>query len=171
MKFWLTCIITMLVLPLGGSTNAAADEGASDDVVEIKRILEEQERTIDELKARIGELEGETEASGLPPVEAEAPAPAVAASGEAPSPFEQAEEEMGLRHGHRAPITYRHTYTDRQADDAYHLSHYASANLMYQVFKRLSVGLEGLYGYKKVKSGSHTDVGRIQLGISYSIFD
>ena len=42
---------------------------------------------------------------------------------------------------------------------------------MYQVFKRLSVGLEGLYGYKKVKDGHSTDIYRVQLGIAYSIFD
>ena len=61
--------------------------------------------------------------------------------------------------------------TAEQDDNAYHLSHYASANLVYQVFKRLSVGLEGLYGYKKVKDGRSTDIYRIQLGVAYSIFD
>ena len=54
----------------------------------------------------------------------------------------------------------------------YHFSHYASANLIWQLRKRLSVGLEGLYGLKEaengVDSGNHW---RIQLGMVYSIFD
>jgi hypothetical protein len=111
MKFWIACIVTMVVLPFGISTNAAAGEGANDEVDDIKRILEEQEQTIDQLKARIGELEAETEASEPPPVGAAASE--VSESGEVQSPFEQAEEEMGLR-GRKAPVTYRQTYTDRQ---------------------------------------------------------
>ena len=58
-----------------------------------------------------------------------------------------------------------------QDDDAYHASHYASLNLMYQVYKRLSIGVEGLYGWKEVNDGRDTDLFRFQLGLAYSLFD
>jgi hypothetical protein len=35
----------------------------------------------------------------------------------------------------------------------------------------VTFGLEGLYGYKEVKSGRSAQVFRIQLGISFAIFD
>jgi len=54
---------------------------------------------------------------------------------------------------------------------AYHRTYYASANLVYQIRKRLSIGLEGLYGRKEVKSGAEGDVFRVQLGIVWSLFD
>jgi hypothetical protein len=54
----------------------------------------------------------------------------------------------------------------------YHTSHYASANIVWQLRKRLSIGLEGLYGIKEarngVDSGNHW---RAQLGMVYSLFD
>jgi hypothetical protein len=54
----------------------------------------------------------------------------------------------------------------------YQTSQYASANLMWQLRKRLSIGLEGLYGFQEaqngVNSGNHW---RAQLGMVYSIFD
>jgi hypothetical protein len=54
----------------------------------------------------------------------------------------------------------------------YHFSHYASANLIWQLRKRLSVGLEGLYGFKEAENGLNSgDHWRIQLGMVYSIFD
>ena len=58
-----------------------------------------------------------------------------------------------------------------QAGNAYHITHYASMNLVWQVRKRLSLGLEGLYGFKEEKSGADGDAFRIQLGAVYSIFD
>jgi hypothetical protein len=58
-----------------------------------------------------------------------------------------------------------------QDADAYHASHYASLNLMYQVYKRLSIGVEGLYGWKEVNDGRDTDLFRFQLGLAYSLFD
>ncbi len=61
--------------------------------------------------------------------------------------------------------------TDAQNEDAYDSSHYASVNLVYNIFKRVTVGLEGLWGRKEVKSGSQTDVFRIHLGLGFSIFD
>jgi len=54
----------------------------------------------------------------------------------------------------------------------YHITHYASANIIWQLRKRLSIGLEGLYGFKEaqngVDSGNHW---RVQLGMVYSLFD
>ena len=37
--------------------------------------------------------------------------------------------------------------------------------------RRLSFGLEGLYGFKETKDGSDNGVYRVQMGIAYSIFD
>jgi hypothetical protein len=62
--------------------------------------------------------------------------------------------------------------TSQQAGSAYHTTRYGSLNLMYQVLKRLSVGVEGLYGFREVKNGTDTkDVIRIDLGMVYSPFD
>lgn len=58
-----------------------------------------------------------------------------------------------------------------QADDAYDQTHYASVNLIYQLFKRMSVGVEGLYGYNQVKNGSAEDGFRLHVGLFYSLFD
>ena len=59
-----------------------------------------------------------------------------------------------------------------QAANFYHTSHYASANLIWQLRKRLSIGLEGLYGLKTAQSGLDSgDHWRIQLGMVYSLFD
>jgi hypothetical protein len=60
---------------------------------------------------------------------------------------------------------------DAQDRDFYHQSHYASANLVYQMFTRMRIGVEGLYGRVKVNSGNENDIFRIQLGISFAIFD
>ena len=62
--------------------------------------------------------------------------------------------------------------TSQQAGSAYHTSRYGSLNLMYQLFKRVSLGVEGLYGFREVKNGTDTkDVVRINLGLVYSPFD
>jgi hypothetical protein len=58
-----------------------------------------------------------------------------------------------------------------QGPDAYHQTYYGSLNLVWQLRKRLSVGLEGLYGKKEVQSGDTGDVFRAQLGLVYSFFD
>jgi len=57
-----------------------------------------------------------------------------------------------------------------QTAAAYHETYYASANVIWQVRKRLSIGLEGLYGYKDDNGGAHGDVWRIQTGLVYSLF-
>ena len=48
---------------------------------------------------------------------------------------------------------------------------YTSGNLVYQLYKRLSIGAEVLYGLKQVKSGNTGDDIRFQLGVVYSVFD
>ena len=58
----------------------------------------------------------------------------------------------------------------RQSWDAYHRTYYAGLNLVFQLYKRLSFGLEGLYGYKQVKSGASGDVFRGQFSIMYALF-
>jgi hypothetical protein len=58
-----------------------------------------------------------------------------------------------------------------QGPDAYHQTYYGSLNLVWQLRKRLSVGIEGLYGKKEVQSGETGDVFRSQLGLVYSFFD
>jgi hypothetical protein len=57
-----------------------------------------------------------------------------------------------LESAFRSTLTYGYVNLDNasgQADTFYHSSHYASANLVWQLRKRLSVGLEGLYGMKE----------------------
>ena len=60
---------------------------------------------------------------------------------------------------------------ESQSGDAYHVTNYASGNLVWQLRKRLSVGLEGLYGTNEHKDGNEGNVFRIQMGLLYSIFD
>jgi hypothetical protein len=75
----------------------------------------------------------------------------------------------------RSTITYGYVNLDNasgQVGTFYHTSHYASANLIWQLRKRLSVGLEGLYGFQEAKSGADSgDHWRVQLGMVYSLFD
>ena len=73
----------------------------------------------------------------------------------------------------RSTVTYGYVDIDNadgQSGDAYANTTYASANVICQVRKQMSVGLEGLYGEKETKDGSDGDVWRIQLGLVYSIF-
>jgi hypothetical protein len=75
----------------------------------------------------------------------------------------------------RSTATYGYVNIDNtsgQAPTAYHVTHYASLNLIYQMRKHLSIGLEGLYGFKEAQSGLDSgDVWRLQLGMVYSLFD
>jgi hypothetical protein len=75
----------------------------------------------------------------------------------------------------RSTISYGYVNLDNssgQVPTFYHTSHYASANLIWQLRKRLSVGLEGLYGLKTAQNGVDSgDHWRIQLGMVYSLFD
>jgi hypothetical protein len=62
--------------------------------------------------------------------------------------------------------------TSMQAANAYHLTHYGSVNLVFQLYKRLSIGVETLYGFREVKNGDDSgDVIRVNLGMVYSPFD
>ena len=74
----------------------------------------------------------------------------------------------------RSTLSYGYVNLDNaasQAGSAYHQTHYASFNIIWQLRKRLSVGLEELYGFKETKDGSDGDVFRTQLALMYSIFD
>jgi hypothetical protein len=75
----------------------------------------------------------------------------------------------------RSTLSYGYVNLDDttgQAATFYHTSQYASVNLIWQLRKRLSIGLEGLYGTQEAQngldSGNHF---RIQLGMVYSLFD
>lgn len=74
----------------------------------------------------------------------------------------------------RSTASYGYVQLDNQFSQgphAYHLTHYASLNLVWQLRKRLSIGFEGLYGHKEEKSGADGDAFRMQLGIVYQLFD
>jgi hypothetical protein len=74
----------------------------------------------------------------------------------------------------RSTVTYGFVNIDNeisQGPDAYHQTHYGSLNLIWQLRKHLSVGVEGLYGRKETQSGASGDVWRIQVGMVYSLFD
>ena len=74
----------------------------------------------------------------------------------------------------RSTATYGYVNLDNQESQgatAYHQTHYASANVVWQIRKRLSLGLEGLYGSKEQEDGDRGNVFRIQFGLVYSIFE
>jgi hypothetical protein len=61
--------------------------------------------------------------------------------------------------------------TAGQADDAYHVTHYGSANLIYQMTKQFSIGVEGLYGRREVHDSRAGDDCRLQLSLLYRMFE
>jgi hypothetical protein len=74
----------------------------------------------------------------------------------------------------RSTVSYGYVNVDNEKSQdgkAYHETHYASGNLIWQMYKRLSVGLEGLYGLRRTNNDSEGDVFRVQIGLLYSIFD
>ena len=79
----------------------------------------------------------------------------------------------------RSTVSYGYVFVDNEAgqsESAYHTTQYASANLIWQLRKRLSVGLEGHYGMREtndygINDGRDGNVFRMQLGLLYSIFD
>jgi hypothetical protein len=75
----------------------------------------------------------------------------------------------------RSTITYGYVNLDNASGQDvtfYHTSHYASANLVWQLRKRLSIGFEGLYGLKEAANGEDSgDHWRVQVGMVYSLFD
>ncbi|MEZ5990187.1 MAG: DcaP family trimeric outer membrane transporter [Planctomycetota bacterium] len=73
----------------------------------------------------------------------------------------------------RSTAVYGHAQLDNasgQAADFFHVSRYASLNLVHQVGPRLSVGAELLYGAREAKGGAESDVIRFQLSLVYSLF-
>jgi len=58
-----------------------------------------------------------------------------------------------------------------QGPTAYHITHYASANLVWQIRKRLSLGLEALYGSKEDNAERRGDAFRVTFGLLYSLLD
>ena len=74
----------------------------------------------------------------------------------------------------RSTASFGYVNLDNESSEgplAYHETYYTSGNLVYQIRKRLSIGLEGLYGRKEVKSGDTGDVFRVMVGLSFSLFD
>ncbi len=70
-----------------------------------------------------------------------------------------------------ATFGYVNLQNEQQQDSiAYHETYYSSANLVWQLRKRLSIGMECLYGYSQQNSGDHGDVWRVQTGLVYSLF-
>jgi hypothetical protein len=62
--------------------------------------------------------------------------------------------------------------SELQAPDFYHHTYYGSVNVIYQLFKRLSIGTELLYGNREVNNGDDSgDVFRVMLGLVYAPFD
>ena len=73
----------------------------------------------------------------------------------------------------RSTASFGYVHIDNessQGPDAYNQTYYSSMNVIWQMKKHLSVGLEGLYGRKEVQSGAWGDVFRIQMGLMYSLF-
>jgi hypothetical protein len=75
----------------------------------------------------------------------------------------------------RSTITYGYVNLDNtsgQTPTFYHTSHYASANIVWQLRKRLSIGFETLYGLMEARNGvDSNDHWRLQVGMVYSLFD
>ena len=74
----------------------------------------------------------------------------------------------------RSTASFGYVHLDNEASEgplAYHDTYYSSVNVIYQLRKRLSIGLEGLYGRKEVKNGDSGDVFRVQVGLHFALFD
>jgi hypothetical protein len=75
----------------------------------------------------------------------------------------------------RSTVTYGYVNLDNasgQSATFYHTSQYASANIVWQLRKHLSIGLEGLYGIQDARNGMDSgNHWRVQLGMVYSLFD
>lgn len=74
----------------------------------------------------------------------------------------------------RSTASYGYVHVRNQFSQdptAYHVTHYASVNLVWQIRKKLSLGLEGLYGSKEDKAEHTGNVVRIQFGLLYSLLE
>jgi len=58
-----------------------------------------------------------------------------------------------------------------QDPTAYATTQYASLNVIWQIRKRLTLGLEGLYGSKEQNDGDEGNVFRVHFGLVYSLFE
>ncbi len=75
----------------------------------------------------------------------------------------------------RSTGTFGYVHVDNtriQLANSYNETYYGSLNLIYQLYKRLSIGVEGLYGFREVNNRDDSgDVVRIHVGLVYSPFD
>jgi hypothetical protein len=74
----------------------------------------------------------------------------------------------------RSTASYGYVSLDNQESQdptSYHKTHYASANVVWQMRTRLSLGLEALYGSKEQEDGDRGSVFRVQLGLVYFLFE
>jgi hypothetical protein len=73
----------------------------------------------------------------------------------------------------RSTVSYGHVHLSSEASQsaaAYHETTYVSANAVWQMRKRLSLGFEALYGEMVQKNNASGDVWRFQTAMVYSIF-
>jgi hypothetical protein len=73
----------------------------------------------------------------------------------------------------RSTATYGYVHLGHertQQPDDYKATHYSSMNLIWQIYKKMSIGFEGLYGHREVISGEDGSLFRLQTGIHYSLF-
>ena len=73
----------------------------------------------------------------------------------------------------RSTTSYGYVNLDNEASqgpDAYHLTHYASVNLVWQARERLNLGFEFLYGSKETNDGHTGNASRVMFGLVYSLF-
>jgi hypothetical protein len=74
----------------------------------------------------------------------------------------------------RSTVSYGYVHLRNlasQAADAYHVTHYASLNLVWQIRKKLSFGMEVLYGSKEENDGSRGNVVRAHFGLLYKLLE
>ena len=75
----------------------------------------------------------------------------------------------------RSTGTFGYVHVDNtsvQLPNSYNETYYGSFNFIYQLYKRLSIGVEGLYGFREVNNGDDSDdVVRIHVGLVYAPFD
>jgi hypothetical protein len=74
----------------------------------------------------------------------------------------------------RSTVSYGYVHLTNQFSQdptAYHLTHYVSANVVWQIRKKLSLGFELLYGSKEDKAENTGNDVRAQFGLLYSLLD
>jgi hypothetical protein len=74
----------------------------------------------------------------------------------------------------RSTATYGYVHLTNQFSQdptAYHLTHYVSANVVWQIRKKLSLGFELLYGSKEDKAENTGNVVRAQFGLLYQLLE